>query len=410
VFVQRALTNKFHQLEKLTYGNRFFTEPPRVEGGRPKKVNAFKVWLEWTHRRAHEDLVYDPGAGELSEGNLNVWPGWGCESATGSVELFLELVDHLFSQTEPQAKEWFLDWLAYPLQHPGTKLFSSVVLHGLSQGTGKTFLGEIVGDIYGENFTVLGARELSANFNDSLALKQFALCDEMLAIKDRRKADSVKSMITQQWLVIDRKWQQKYRVRDTINYLFTSNHFDALYLERADRRFLVVQVPDEVLSDSFYKELRAWRSDGGPSYLFDWLLKRDTTRFRPQSRPPATNAHEDMVEAGFSDLDLWVQSLKENPERYLSSSRHSKNKELWEPSEVLELYDPLGSKGTAQKAVSSALIRAGFPSARPRSKKLGGPVRLYAIRRSEFWKSKEASQWASYYDKQVSVKRNSKIM
>jgi putative DNA primase/helicase len=63
-----------------------------------------------------------------------------------------ELIDYLLEGLDKAAKEWFFDWCAYPLQNPGVKMFSAVVIHGVVQGTGKTLVGLTLGRIYGDNY------------------------------------------------------------------------------------------------------------------------------------------------------------------------------------------------------------------------------------------------------------------
>ena len=76
-----------------------------------------------------------------------------------------------------------LQTLAYPLQHPGTKMLSAVAVQSTGQGLGKTLVGETIGLLYGEhNTTTIGSADLTGNFNDWALDKQFVVgrrnCDE----------------------------------------------------------------------------------------------------------------------------------------------------------------------------------------------------------------------------------------
>lgn len=400
-----ALVNNYSQLKTVLFGNRFYTEPATTEDGKPKIRNAFEAWLEWAARREYSDITYDPGAPEVTDDCLNVWRGWGVEPERGDIKPFVELVDFLFT-SEPALKPWFWQWLAYPLQNPGAKLYSAVVLHGPMQGTGKTFLGEIIGDIYGENFSLLSQDDLVDKFNDAFARKQFCLADEVIGAQDRRQADKLKGFITRQTLAINRKFEAPYVLRDTVNYLFTSNHFDAVYLERSDRRYAVCQVPDTTQPPEFYRRVREWREAGGAAHLFEHLRKVDVSEFDPKARPPETESHTEMVYSSFSDVDQWCEDLKNAPDSILGDDNE---RVLFQPTELLTLYDPGGRKGTSGRALGQGLKKAGFYQKSVGSKRWGGVRRLYAVRNPEDWRRKSGAEWAKEYERHDITNRREKF-
>ena len=288
-------------------------------------------------------------------------------------------------------------------------MYSAVLFYGPKQGTGKTFLGEIVGDIYGENFTLLTQGDLHSDFNDAFARKQFALCDEIIAANDRKAADKLKTIITRQYITINRKWEVNYRLPDTINYMFTSNHFDAVYLERDDRRYAIVRVPDETLSDKFYTDLRAWRNGGGAEKLFHHLLGVDCSGFNSLGSPPATATHRHMIETSFSDADQWAEDLRLSPDSILTLNGSVSTRALFKPSELFQIYDPGGRKSTSQIALSKALQRAGFEQRSIGVPSLKTSIRVYAVRDSSKWKKKESKLWGAEYDTYSKATRRDKL-
>jgi putative DNA primase/helicase len=83
-----------------------------------------------------------------------------------------------------------LQTLAYPLQHPGTKMLSAVAVQSTGQGLGKTLVGKTIGLLYGEhNTTTIGSADLTGNFNDWALDKQFVVGDE-IATKEDNKRDA----------------------------------------------------------------------------------------------------------------------------------------------------------------------------------------------------------------------------
>ena len=188
--------------------------------------NAVKEWLAWLQRRESDGLVFAPGESSVVDNNINTWVGWGVEATPGDVAPFYSLIDYLFAD-DPDSKAWFLQWLAYPIKHPGAKLYTAVLLHSRAQGIGKSLLGEIIGDLYGANFNLVSQDELHSAFNDWLVHRQFILGEELTGKKTGDDADKIKNMITRQQVNVNIKMQPTYEIRDCANYLLTSNRVDA---------------------------------------------------------------------------------------------------------------------------------------------------------------------------------------
>ena len=70
--------------------------------------------------------------------------------------------------------------MAYPLQHPGAKMSTAVIMHG-PQGTGKSTVFQALAQIYGDYATVLNQRGLEDKFNaDWTDSKLFLLAEEVV--------------------------------------------------------------------------------------------------------------------------------------------------------------------------------------------------------------------------------------
>ena len=72
-----------------------------------RRANAAAAWLTWPLRTTAARLTYLPGAvtdhvNAAGQRELNVWPGWGCAPAPGSVKPFTDLVAHLFTGVPPE--------------------------------------------------------------------------------------------------------------------------------------------------------------------------------------------------------------------------------------------------------------------------------------------------------------------
>jgi hypothetical protein len=360
-------------------------------------------------------MTYQPGRARFVNADVllfNTWPGWGVEPSAGDPGMFVRLVDHLFEGSEPGAKEWFLRWCACPLQHPGVKMFSSALLHGIKHGTGKSLVGYTLGRIYGQNFTEISSADLHGAFNDWAEAKQFVMGDDITGSNKRSDNDLIKKMITQRELRVNAKYVPAYVVPDCINYYFTANHPDALFLEDDDRRHFIHEVTVGALEEEFYVEYDLWLDTGGAAAVFDYLLKLDLGDFNPAAPAFKTLAKERMMVGGQSDLAGWVRGVKENPDQWLSVGQVPIKKDLFTSRELLTLYDPDGRTGTTANGLGRELARAGIrhvADGKPLRLPDGTQARYYALRNAERWQKAKPAECTQHLTEQAPSARPKKF-
>jgi hypothetical protein len=375
-FVDHAFAPRIYYEEQITQS-----------GTKLVERSAAKEWLKWPHRATVKRTTYAPGAPRITAtGELNVWPGWACQPKRGSIKPFTELLDHLFANSPSSERLWFEQWLAWSLQHPGDKIYSAVLMWGMHHGTGKSLVGYTMFKIYGRNATEIGDKDLYSNHNEWAENKQFVMGDEITGGERKRDIeDRMKSMITQKLLRLNPKYISSYTVPDCINYYFTSNHSDAVFLEDTDRRFFIHEVEGKPREDRFYQEFMEWLNSDGPSALFHHLLHLDCTGFNPQGHAPMTASKRDMTEQGRSLTDAWAARLADDPDSVLHFGGAKLPYSLFRIEEILTLFRQQNPEGQhyGQHAVIRALRAAGF---RPlklqvRIHQAGwGRVRLWVLR------------------------------
>lgn len=358
-----------------------------------RPVSAAATWLKWPLRNQVSALTYAPGQTRFvmeESTKYNVWPGWGVSAKKGDVKPFLQLLDHLFTGASPKALEWFLRWCAFPIQHPGVKLFSSCLIWGKSHGTGKSQVGYTLGKVYGDNFTEITQADLHASFNDWAENRQFVLGDDISGSDNRQERDILKKMITQQKMWINLKYVPKYQIIDCINYLFTSNQPDAFFLEDDDRRHFIHEVIVGPLSEEFYVEYDIWLNSGGAESVFHYLLNLELGDFNPAGKAFYTAAKERMISAVQSDLGTWCRDLMATPDYVLRVGEVAIPKDLFTSKELLQLYDPAGTTRTTAGGIGRELSRCGCRQVlggSPVRLADGSQVRLFAVRNSDRWAS-----------------------
>lgn len=335
----------------------------------PKERSAPEQWIKWSARAEVEDVTFAPGQPERIGNKLNTWEGWGCEPVAGDVSVWKRLLQHLFDGDETKIR-WFEQWCAYPLQNPGTKLYTACLLWGLHKGTGKTAVAYMLGKIHGSGFIEIKNKDLRSGFNGWAANRTLIYGDEITANDSRVDADWLKGVITQHNVRINEKFQVPYVLPDCANYLFSSNHPDALFIEDGDRRYFVHQVTNEPLPQVFYEEMDDWmHHDGGPSALFHYLLTSvDMSGFAPRARALHTADKDQMVEAVRSDIGSFVAMLKANPAALLTHGNHVVK--LLTSQDILDMYDPYQKTKVTANGVAREMTRQGFYKANR-----GNPIR-----------------------------------
>lgn len=400
--LQRVSVRNFidHAYSTRTY----IKETETANGTKMTEVSVPAAWIKWQQRFEVECITYAPGEDKTtSTGELNVWAGWGVEPDEGDVTPWKELLDFLFG-SDDAARHWFEMWCAYPLQNPGTKMFTAAVIWGTTHGTGKTLIGHSLGRIYGKNWTEINDRHLHETHNEWAENKQFVMGDEITSGDKRGIADRMKSMITQQQLRLNPKYIPSYVVPDCINYYFTSNHPDAFFLEDGDRRFFIHQImAQSPLPREFYRHYEDWLvRERGANALFGHLLALDTSTFDPKSPAPMTRSKREMIADNRTDLANWIGNMKEDPDSVLKLGEKPVRGDLWTPSEMLAIFDAEGKGRHTAGSLGRELKRQNVPqpnNVRSEGTKTSlGIVRLYIVRNIDKWIDAEADDVIEHYE------------
>lgn len=378
----RAMYSQAARLVTIIYADRVVTRYDKK--GEPVEKNLCAEWLKWPGRRTHQRVAYEPGEPEaLEDGGLNVWQGLAVEPARGDVSMFTKLLDQVFADDkEGSARRWCEQWLAYPLQHPGTKMYAGVLMYSEIQGSGKSLIGETMGRIYGENFRSISAEELHSQFNDWAKYAQFVLGDEVTGSDRREDEDRLKNIITQERVTINEKYQAKYSLAAKHNLWLTTNRGNALSIPIHDRRWFVWEILRNIWPLEWYTDrYDAWYKDpASAAAVLWWLLEKvDTSDFNPRAPAPLTSAKRDMQEVSGSGTDYLVREMLSSPEAHFAGDR----RDLHTAAEIAAAIDRTGRMNPV--SVALALKVCGVP--RLEKTKIGGrgATPLYPVRNVDAW-------------------------
>jgi hypothetical protein len=244
------------------------------------------------------------------------------------------------------------------------------------------------------NSVAIDAAKLKKNFNSWARDVQFILGDEVTGSDRRADADLLKNFVTQHELHLDEKYLPVIVIPDRINWYFTSNHPDAAFMDDDDRRYHIVHAGHEKLPESFYRAYDKWMWGDGPAYLFHHLLSIDTRGFNPLGAAFDTNAKQNMIRVGKSDLGSFVSRLKEDPTgalRALGNQRKAERCALFTSDELLRAYDPEHATGVKSGGMGKALSRTFNQVLNGRA--LNESKKPDGLPRSRFWAIRDDHKW-----------------
>lgn len=263
----------------------------------------------WQGRAVYIDQIgFDPG-GEDKNIVCNRWNGWPMSPKPGKCTVLLSLLEYLCTgeNNHRELYHWILKWLAYPIQHPGAKMHSALVVHG-PQGTGKSRFFEAVSKIYGDYSIILNQGAIEDKFNaDWAERKLYVVADEIVANTEKyHLKNQLKNFITGEWVRVNPKNVAAHRERNHMNIVFLSNEKQPVILENDDRRHCVIYTPEK-LEEDFYSSVTEEIADGGIEALHQYLVDLDLGDFKPWTKPPMTEAKRELIAISMGSDETFVR-------------------------------------------------------------------------------------------------------
>ena len=171
-----------------------------------------------------------------------------------------------------------LCWLATPLQRPGTKLQTSVVIHG-APGSGKSLLVQAMLKIYGDQAAEVGPEQLHSSFTDWISNKTFVAVEESLSKRNLMR-DFIKKLATSPTIEIHTRYQPVRFEPNKANFIFLSGDANPLARDDGQRRFFVIEPKAAPREPCFFGETIRWMErEGGAEAFRQYLLDYPITDF-----------------------------------------------------------------------------------------------------------------------------------
>lgn len=276
-----------------------------------RQIPVGRFWLEHPRRRQYDRLVFEPG--EDIDGAYNLWRGYGCNAVPSDTHR--SFLDHIYKNICSSNKEhydYLLNWLARAVQQPAEPGATAFVMRG-RPGTGKSFFAKHFGRLFGRHFLHLtNAAHLVGTFNSHLRDAIVLFGDECFYAGDKKTEPLLKTLITEQTLMIEAKGIDAEASPNYTHIILASNAAWVVPAGAADRRFFVLDVADTKQRDTTYfagleRDLRR----GGYEAMLYELLNHDIAGFDVQDIPHTDAlAQQKALSLGPHD-EWWLQCLRD---------------------------------------------------------------------------------------------------
>lgn len=324
-------------------------------------------------------------------------------------QMFLEHVRMISGRSEVFV-EYLLNFLATLVQKPGQRVNSAPVLISPATGSGKTFLMDLMQSILGKsNVGVITTSGLDSGFQDALMHSQL-MCVEEIKVHEKTLSlmDTLKPYITNKRISANRKGLPMVTVDNVANWMFFSNHEDALRPDPQERRYCVAINREPARSEAYFDSLYDKLLSGeGIAAILHLLKARDLSKFNPHAPAPKTEARQDMVEASYNAVEQKMAKAFKSPmvgkafppelesdlftsdemkEFYMDAQVAISEIRAWDrkepsPSQVARAFKKIGAANLGQKRLSD-----------------GSKPRVWAIRNVEKWQTATESEISNYFD------------
>jgi Family of unknown function (DUF5906) len=143
-------------------------------------------------------VVFEPGGSlEIANDMLNMWRGFGITPQPGDWSLMHAHMLQVVCSGIQKHFDYFIQWMAYRVQHPGEPIGVAVALLG-AQGSGKGIVARTFGSLFGKHFAhITHGDQLTGRFNASLGTSCVVFLDEALWAGDRKGEGVLKALITE---------------------------------------------------------------------------------------------------------------------------------------------------------------------------------------------------------------------
>ena len=237
----------------------------------------------------------------VSVNGIRVFNTW--EGRVGSIineePIIQPLIDHLgyLCDGQQEVVDQLLDFMAFIIKYPGKKVMWAPVISG-HEGTGKSTLKRVMSRVFRPaSVKEITVTALESQFNPYME-SELIFLEEVYASSKMEVADKLKTIITEQYIDLNKKHEQQKNIRNYSNLMVFTNQTNPMYMSSSDRRYLVIRSESPKKPTDYYETLHRWIDhEKCPDWLTTWSHLRDLSKFSPTKPPIITTAKEKVIEA-----------------------------------------------------------------------------------------------------------------
>jgi hypothetical protein len=294
------------------------------DGARP----TLKPFEAFTASRAHRfpkanGTCFRPreAPGAILDGDVNIWvppviqetPPPAGVAPDDHVAPFLAHVAKLLP--DPRDRRIILTWMKSAAQNPGVKFQWAPVVQGI-QGNGKSLLIRVMVQACGQKYSHLPkASQLAEKYNSWLEGNVFIGVEEIKIADRREMLDDLKDAITNDRIEVRGMGSEKRMADNYTNWLFCSNHQDAVPIDPNERRYApfftaqqtVHDIARDGMSGDYFPNIYDWLREGGYKAVAWWLRNTPVDpEFDPAGschRAPQTSSSQEAYKASLGVVE-----------------------------------------------------------------------------------------------------------
>lgn len=190
-----------------------------------------------------KSVVYQPGKRGIAADDFNMWKPSDIVPKAGDTTLWDQHLEYLFPDEGDRAL--VLNWIAWVYRYQHLHPKHALLVHGEVQGTGKTFLVNVLAELIGPtNVARLDQSALEADHNGWATHTKLIICEKVRPGFGSSNAvvKKLHPLISEGVIHIDMKNVSDFDMPHCMAVFLGSNKADALTMDDSDRRFLIVSV------------------------------------------------------------------------------------------------------------------------------------------------------------------------
>ncbi len=384
----------YHPVKDLTFTP---TAVQRAHAAMAPGKNIAKLLLESPDLKMVDTCEFVPGVDEtmsMYKGRriYNTWqPRRIIPSDEGAdVSIFTDHL-HYLTDGDEDGFHHLASCIAHVVANPGRRLRHAVVIGSHKEGTGKSYLKQVFRGIIGNDHVMeVGTDQLKEQYNDWLANSEIVFIEELMAGGRLEIANRMKPMLSEDNVTIRKMRTDSYVSNNPASFFCTTNHTNAIILDKDSRRFWVWMSEADPQPPSYYKKLFSWTKDN-LSTIYRWAIDFDLSNFDPEAPPPKTKHFHDMVDETTRPMDSYIMECVNNDEWPMAC-------DLINATDLAHAVNTApGFKGINPIALTQTLKRLGYTNLGAK-RMMGKKIKLWAVRNYKTWMSAGEAEIASHYE------------